>query len=92
MASSTVAVLSLATRAVIDSAGTPVNVVLGGGISEINNFANAGGGSFILSGLAAGTHTIKTQVIAGQNATAYCRASSLPNFEFLAIHITEFNP
>lgn len=78
-------------RAVIDSAGTPINVPLSGDVALVNNYGNLTGGAFLLSTLTAATHTIKLQVICSQTATAFCRANSAPNFEFAYIDIVEIS-
>lgn len=56
-----------------------------------STFVGLGGGSFAMTGLAAGTHTIKLQVIADVTATAYCRASSVPTYEFCLLTIEEYS-
>jgi hypothetical protein len=80
---------NLAARAVIDSGGTPITVNMDGGFANAGAFDNVGGAAFWTGGLAAGTHTIKLQVAATQNATAYCRAASAAGYEFAEIQVVE---
>lgn len=83
----------IASRLNIDSGGTPVyakmnGTTTGGGAGVINPI---GGGKFWLTGLAAGTHTVKVQLFAdAASNVAYCRCSSFPNTESLAIQVVEF--
>jgi parallel beta-helix repeat protein len=81
------------TRMVIDSAGTPINEKLGGdyiatashdGINPL-----AGSSPRLVAGLAIGNHTVKIQVRASAISSFQCRASSLPESEFLRIQVVE---
>jgi hypothetical protein len=49
------------------------------------------GNACYVTGLSAGSHTVKVQIWSNQNLTglAYLRASSQPNLEFLAIQVVE---
>jgi hypothetical protein len=89
---SSVATHSCAARAMIDSAGAAPTFLLGGDLAVVNDYGNVACGSFAISGLDAGTHTIKLQVIDSQNATAYCRAASVSDYEFAKIDIVELTP
>lgn len=82
---------ALGARIVIDSAGTPVNKWISGGRTPTSNYDNAlsGSASVQISGLSAGSHTIKVQVVSSSNNSAYCRPSTQPNFEGLLITIVE---
>jgi len=81
----------LASRAIIDAAGTPQTVQLGGAFCQNSGNGAIGGGAFYVTGLAAGTHTIKVQVYGNAAWTAYCRASAQANVEFLNIVIYELS-
>lgn len=83
-------------RVVIDSAGTPQNIFMGGNYQVTSSYANylAGGGTLYLAGLSAAAHTIKVQVSqnGGGSSTSgivYCRPASSAMFEGLAIRIVE---
>lgn len=80
-----------AVRAVIDSAGTPINKPLGGAVQgATTGYCNPIlGGPLELSGLTIGNHTIKLQVYSAVAATANLRASAAPNVEFLNIQVVE---
>lgn len=80
---------SYASRALLDGA---IAVPLSGGASAAAGYASAESSSFWYAGLAPGTHTIKIQVVASQNATAYLRAASAPNYEFCGVQVVELNP
>lgn len=79
-------------RIVIDSAGTPINIMLGGfslgGAGRLNFLT---GTSFVSVQLPAGSHTIKVQVNGG-SVNAYCRAATNPNSEFLSVRVIERKP
>lgn len=80
-------------RAIINSAGTPINVKFGGASWPAAGQGVVGsGGTFSLGpGLPAGTNTIKLQAVSSVNAQAFCRASTVPNTEFAEIQILEMN-
>lgn len=85
----------LAARALFDSAGSALAVQFAGGmVGTAGGGGSLSGGTFYLGPgtfAAAGTHTVKLQVYGNAAWTAYCRASSQPNIEFLAIHIVELS-
>lgn len=84
-------VAGISSRLVIDSAGTPINKLVGGSFEVSGSFANVLGGAFSMNGLSAGSHTVKLQVFSsGAGAFAYCRSSTNPNTEILQIQILEF--
>jgi hypothetical protein len=56
-----------------------------------STFVGLNGGSFAMTGLSAGTHTIKLQVRADVAATGYCRGASAATYEFCLITIEEYN-
>jgi hypothetical protein len=78
-------------RLVIDSGGTPTNVIFAGTITDTNASNALAGSSLVnLGALTAASHTIKLQgYCATVNGSAYCRASSLPNVERLRIQVLE---
>lgn len=85
---------SVASRAVVDSAGTPIYRYLGGqyhvsATDSSNCFAGACVG--IITGLSAGTHTIKTQIWTNctGSPTLYCRPSTQPDQEFFSTVVVE---
>lgn len=87
----TVATL-FAARLVIDSAGTPQNIKIGSNILQVaNQFASPmmGNASVFVTGLSAGVHTVKLQIFSSVTGTAYCRASSLPNSEYVNLTVIE---
>lgn len=79
------------TRLVIDSAGTPLNVPLGGG-TPTSNFPNvlAGSAPVKVSGLSVGSHTVKLQVLnaAGASIAVYCR-SLASEAEYVGLQVTQ---
>ncbi len=83
----------IASRLNIDSGGTPIyakvtGTTTGGGAGVVNPL---GGCTFSLTGLSAGTHTVKVQLFADAASNlAYCRCSSNPDTESLAIQVLEF--
>lgn len=87
-----VGAVELTLRAIVDSAGTPATVALDGDFLPTSGFGALGGGTFFATGLAAGSHTIKLQVYGNQAWTAYCRASTQANIEFVNIVIYELDP
>lgn len=80
-------------RIVVDSAGTPINRMLGGVNSGGGNlYGNplAGADTVYLTGLSAGVHTLKTQFIAVNAAGAlYLRITSNPLEECFATEVLE---
>ena len=79
------------TRCVIDSGGTPQNLKLGGA-PNIGTAVNplTGAGTLSITGLSAGTHTIKLQTIFGASgASIYLRAATQSNQEFLTTTVVE---
>lgn len=79
-------------RIVVDSAGANTPYRLGGdAIQTAGNIVNALAGSPVVSitGLAAGTHTVKLQIRASAAALAYLRAASFPDLEALTIRVHE---
>lgn len=76
-------------RLVIDSATTPIVKPLGGGRVFGGDYLNvlAGAGSFTLTGLSAGTHTVKVQIYSATNQTIYSRPSTLPDTEGYRLQI-----
>lgn len=82
-------------RFVVDSAGTPVTKVIGGSIIQtISTYDNVFGGvqPVKLTGLSAGTHTIKPQVYCHLAADLVCRPTTVPDRESLYMQVTEFLP
>jgi len=83
---------TIASRLVIDSAGTPIYRYLGGTYIYVNNgFGNCltGAGTHYITGLAAGTHTVKTQGVSNVNTnTAYCRPAA-NIYESFATYVME---
>ena len=85
---------NISSRIVIDSAGTPITRRVGGApaTNVASEYGNpfSGSGMIIVTGLSAGTHTIKTQVYADfANCLLYCRCSTLPDIECFATYIVE---
>jgi len=82
----------IGTRLVVDSAGTPVNALLGGAALNTSDYQNAlaGAGTIYLTGLATGSHTVKVQLYpSGAGTTVYIRAATFPNGEYIQIHAVE---
>jgi hypothetical protein len=78
-------------RFVIDSAGTPVYKYIDGGDVIAGKYTGVGLSSTIkFTGLAAGVHTIKSQIYTSANENLLLRASSVANQEFLQTQVTEF--
>jgi hypothetical protein len=79
------------TRLVIDSGGSTLYKYLGGGIPASNEYFNLLSGvcTVVLSGLAAGTHTVKLQMFSTTSGNAYCRPATYPGYEFLHIRVVE---
>lgn len=74
----------------IDSGGTPVRYLVGGSFSPPGYYSNAfsAAGSIWLTGLSAGTHTIKAQVIANVTGQSfYCRPAGVPNVEHFSLRV-----
>jgi hypothetical protein len=90
---STAAATEATSRIIVDSAGTPITRYVGGDASyAANQFGNpfSGGGLIMITGLAAGTHTIKTQIYSvAASSVVYCRCSTQPNTEFFATYVYE---
>lgn len=83
--------VNIGARIVIDSAGTPQNILIGGAYQATSQSVNAlgGVGMVAITGLSAASHTVKVQLTSsGASASAYCRASSTA-YEFLAITVLE---
>lgn len=57
-------------------------------VSFMNPFA--GSGALSLSGLAAGNHTVRVEMVATQSAYVYLRAASYTNAEHIAIQVMEY--
>jgi hypothetical protein len=57
--------------------------------SGLTNVFISGHVVFPITGLAAGTHGVKLQYMCTQAATLYCRPSSNPNIEWLALRVME---
>lgn len=80
----------VAARAVIDSGGTPAYSKLQAGDYDNGDFrAFTLSGAIALTGLSAAAHTVKVQLKPPSDGTAYLRASSNPDPEFLAIAVLE---
>lgn len=79
-------------RAVIDSAGTPQNIKIGGSVHPTGGYTNAlaGNGIAIVTGLTAGSHTIKVQVRTSNTGNKlYIRPASFPDVEFMNTAVVE---
>lgn len=75
-------------RVTIDSAGTPQTRDFP--LSSITNGFMSGIGRMVLTGLSAGTHTVKLQAFnISSGGTIFCRASSI-NYEGLWISVVEY--
>lgn len=86
------AAANIASRIVIDSAGTPINKFLGGSYAPTaTTYGNplSGSSTVQITGLTAGVHTVKLQVYTGSTNFAYCRASSLPDLEGLTFLVMQ---
>lgn len=90
---STTAAAVTASRLIIDSGGTPITRYWGGmTASAANSFANpfSGGSTVVLTGLAAGTHTVKTQILSTiANSIVYCRIATVPLEEHFRTEVWE---
>ncbi len=79
---STSAVSGLTSRVVIDSGGTPINKILGGSnTAGANGYNNpfAGSCQVWITGLSAGVHTVKSQVLSrAANSALYLRIATAP--------------
>lgn len=86
---------SLGLRAVFNSAGTPINVMLGGGNTGAAGAVDSLHGTAIWlppAFLPTGTNTVKVQLISGLAATASCRpVTGAPNTEPFNIRILELH-
>jgi len=82
----------VASRIIIDSAGTPITKYIGGSGSNNPNFANILAGSTVVSitGLATGSHTVKLQANPGTNTgiVIYCQPASNVTYS-LSIRVLE---
>jgi len=81
-------------RLVIDSGGTPQIFGLGGNNVQTptGGYANpfSGAGIVMVTGLSAGTHTVKTQILTNVSGnSAYCRPVSNPDAEFYTTRVLE---
>jgi hypothetical protein len=77
-------------RLVIDSAGTSINKNLCGGGAPANANAIIVGGLVSVTGLTAGSHTVKLQVYpTGTSSTLYLRTNTAPITDFLTIRVLE---
>lgn len=81
-----------AVRLVFDSAGTPINVPLSACWGPVGGRIGYSGGATWMTALAAGTHTVKVQVIATQAENFYCRPSTVPATEFARVTVIETSP
>lgn len=84
----------VSSRIVIDSAGTPILRYLGGNnpSGQAGGYTNpfGSGGFFIITGLALGTHTIKTQVyVSAGSSVLYARCATFPDNEFFSTYVLE---
>ncbi len=78
-------------RFVIDSAGTPVYKYLKGADVIAGKYTGVGVSSTIkFTGLAAGVHTIKSQIYTSANENLLLRASSVAAQEFLQTQVVEY--
>lgn len=76
-------------QVVLDSAGTPVTKPLAGDITSDDGFHNPfiGNSPIFLTGISAGSHTIKVQVQTSGGGSLYCRPSG--GQEFLTMQVIE---
>lgn len=82
----------LSARIVVDAgASGQITKMVGGGWQPANSYANFLGGAnlIVLTGLPAGSHTIKVQLYSSGAGSYYCRPQSESAQEFLAIRIME---
>lgn len=79
-------------RVVIDSAGTPITKNLSGDLTSDDNYHNPfnGASPIYLSGIAAGSHTVKVQLSVSGGGNFYCRPVGTPT-EFLYMQVIEHN-
>lgn len=81
------------TRLVVDSAGTPTTKMLGGGNTNTNSpdvNALSGSAPVTLTGLSAGSHTVKVQVYAdGGGSLCYARPGTQANIEPFIMRVIE---
>lgn len=85
----------IGSRLVVDSAGTPIIRMIGGGFHAggTNEYVNVLGGTNVIfiAGLAAGVHTVKVQVWdEASGDRLYCRCSSHSNAESFSIQVVEY--
>lgn len=77
-------------RLVIDSAGTPIYEYFGGELFNDNNYHDIHAkGNVYISGLDAGTHTVKVQLLANGGGDFYNRATTSAPFEFFRVQVIE---
>jgi hypothetical protein len=82
---------NVSTRVMIDSAGTPLTKMLAGEVLHQNTWGIwPVSGQISLTGLSAGSHTVKVQAYASNGSmNFYCRTNSQPNTDFLNIRVLE---
>lgn len=88
----TAPLVSILTRIVIDSGGTPIYKRLDAVQTPPNNttYPFIKFGMVYVTGLSAGTHTIKTQVYAaGVTMSVFCRPALAPTVEFFSTQVIE---
>ncbi|HEX6786950.1 MAG TPA: hypothetical protein VF076_07115 [Acidimicrobiales bacterium] len=88
MATSTTVSASAQIRVIVDATVIPI----GSGILAVASgfFVASGGTTVWLTGLAAGSHTVKVNVMAGAaNLNVYLRAATVPNTEFAGVSVVE---
>jgi hypothetical protein len=90
------AIYGSCTRLTIDSAGTPIEIPIGGCDANGSTYYGnplAGANAVRLTALAAGAHTVKLQCISNKgygSYTLYVRSATHPDSEWCAIEITEY--
>lgn len=55
-------------------------------------FTQVGNGAFVVTGLSAGAHTARLDVVASAAATVVCRPATAPKYEFAAMQVVELIP
>lgn len=80
---------SSAIRVVIDAAGTPINLMIGGAVSPSDGRTSPFVGSAFSAALIAGVHTWKLQVNLSAAGSLTLSASTTPDREFLGLAILE---
>jgi hypothetical protein len=77
-------------RLVIDSGGTPIYEYFGGELFNDNNYHDIHfKGNVFKTGLAAGSHTVKAQLLANGGGDFYNRATSSAPYEFFRMQVIE---